>query len=147
MRSFLRILLFVAIGPFVGLVAMSALIGTYTFALSGSTRDYVFGPDLLAPYILLITYTVGAIPALLTGIASIFISRRWTGWPGYLLTAVVGAVVSFIGMWAMFGPPRFTSVGGDSQLTLIVGLAGAVSGLVCAPLFDGLSALRRPKAA
>ena len=49
MRGVLRILLFVVVGPFIGLLAMSVLIGTYTLILSGSTRDYAFGPDLFAP--------------------------------------------------------------------------------------------------
>ena len=79
MRGVLRVLLFGVAGPYVGLLAMAVLIGVYTLATTGSTRDFVLGPELVSPGILIVAYSVGGIPALLTGIAAIFIARWKAG--------------------------------------------------------------------
>ena len=141
MRAFLRSLLFVAIGPFVGLLAMSTTIGTLTLLTSGSTRDFAFGPVLVSPPILAVTYSIGGVPALLTGIASIFIARRRAGATGWALTALVGAAISLVAALAMFGVPQMSSGIGDVQLIVWITVAGAVAGLVCSALFDGLTAM------
>ena len=147
MRHVLRVLLFVIAGPLVGLLAMSVLVGTYTLLTSGRTSDFTFGPELFAPGFLLITYSIGGGPALLTGIASIFVARWKSGWAGWLITALIGGVISLAGLWILFGPPQLTTANPDSQLGLLVGLTGAVAGGVSAALFDGVSALLRRKAA
>ncbi len=147
MRGFLRVLLFVVAGPIAGLLAMSVIIGTWTLVTSGRTSDYTFGPELFAPGILIVTYSVGGIPALLTGIASIFVARWRGGWIGWLITALIGGVISFVIMLAVFGVPQFSGTNSDSMLSLLVALAGAAAGLVGAALFDGLSTLLRRKAA
>ena len=147
MHALLRIVLFVAVGPFVGLLAMSVLIGMYTLVTSGRTSDFTFGPELFTPALLIISYSIGGGPALLTGIASIFVARWKSGWAGWLVIALVGAAISFIGVLVLFGPPDLKGTTTDSQLSLLLGLAGAVAGGVCAILFDGLSALLRRRVA
>jgi hypothetical protein len=149
MRAFLRVVLFLVTGPFVGLLAVSLGIGSHTLLTQGSLRDFTYGWDLLAPGVLIVSYSVGGFPALLTGVANVFIARWRAGWIGWMLTALVGGVISFAGMWVLFGPPRLsTNMSPDWQLGMLVALAGAVAGLVCAALFDGLTALlRRPASA
>ena len=63
------------------------------------------------------------------------------------MTALAGGVVSLAVTWAMVGPPSFLSAGSDAQMTLLVSVAGAIAGLVCASVFDGLSTLLRPRVA
>lgn len=140
MRAFLRVLLFLLIGPFIGLLVLSLAIGLWTLVTSGSMRDFTFGPELLAPGILLISYTVGGIPALLTGVASIFVMRWSAGFAGWGITAIVGGAISLVGALFLFGPGMSTG-GQDNQIIVIMVLAGAVAGFVCAALFDGIATL------
>ena len=148
MRAFLRLVLFVAIGPIVGLVAMSVFGGLNTLVSNGSMRDFVFGPELFAPGILIVAYMVGGGPALLTVIGSIFIARWRTGWRGWLWTALCGAILSLMGLWVLVGSPLLGGPGGDRFIGVMVALDGGVAGFVCAALFDGLAALlRRPAVA
>jgi len=146
MRAFLRIVLFLLVGPMVGLLAVSLGIGTWTLLTQGSLRDFTYGWDLLAPGILVIAYTVGGFPALLTGVAGIFIARWRPGIAGWALTALVGGAISILAAWIILGP---LATGSETkQIAVVVTLAGAISGLVCAALFDGLAALlRRPATA
>ena len=146
MRAFLRIVLFLLVGPLVGLLAVSFGIGSWTLLTQGSLRDFTYGWDLLAPGILIVAYTVGGFPALLTGVADIFIARWRPGIAGWALTALVGGAISILAAWIILGP--LTSGTDSKQITVVLTLAGALAGFVCAALFDGLAALlRRPATA
>lgn len=146
MRAFLRIALFPLVGPLVGLLTVSMGIGAWTLLTQGSLRDFTYGWNLLAPGVLIVAYTVGGFPALLTGVASVFIARWRPGITGWALTALVGGAISILAAWVIFAP--LTTGAEDKQFTTIVTLAGAIAGFVCAALFDGLAALlRRPVAA
>ena len=142
MRGFLRIVLFVVAGPLVGLLAISLLVGSYTLVTQGSARDFTFGPELFASGILIVAYTIGSGPALLTGIATIFIGQRWRmGLAGWASTALVAAVISLVVAFVLFGMAQMTAGGDSTQLVVLMTLTGAVAGFVCAALFDGLAAL------
>jgi 4-amino-4-deoxy-L-arabinose transferase-like glycosyltransferase len=142
MRGFLRVLLYVVLGPYVGLLAMALLIGSWTLATTGSPRDFTLGAELLSPLILMITYTVGVIPALLTGIAAIFVARRLAGWRSWLLVALIGGVVSFAGAFLVAGGgPEMIGPNSQGSVTVLLTLAGAIAGLVCAMVFDGFVSL------
>jgi hypothetical protein len=142
MRGFLRVLLFGIAGPSVGLLAMAVLIGFYTLLTTGSPRDFVLGPELTSPPILIATYSVGGIPALLTGIGAILIARRQSGWRGWLMTAVLGGIITLCEALLLLGGRMLIGVGEEPQIVIVVALAGAIAGLACAMLFDGMAAVR-----
>lgn len=145
MRALLRLVLFLLVGPLVGLLAVSAGIGVWTLASQGSLRDFTYGWDLLAPGVLIVSYTVGGFPALLTGVADIFVARWRPGVAGWAISALIGGAISLLAAWFLFVPLNNTSQ--DRPFVVILALAGATAGFVCAALFDGLAALRRPAAA
>lgn len=147
MRGFLRVLLFVVIGPLVGLLVLALLVGCYTLITTGSTRDFAFGPELVSPGILIATYAVGGIPALLTGIAAIFVARWKSGWAGWLITLLVGASITLVGVVVVLGGPGLEDVRRDPEVVTVLTLSGAAAGFVCAMLFDGLASLARRRAA
>jgi hypothetical protein len=142
MRGFLRIVLFVVAGPYVGLLAMALLIGSYTLATTGSPRDFVFGPELVAPGILLIAYTIGGIPALASGIVALFVAPRLVGWRYWLVMALVGGLISLAGTFLLVGGgPEMIGVREQAPVIVLVTLAGAIAAFACAALFDGLASL------
>jgi hypothetical protein len=144
MRAFLRIVLFVVVGPFVGLLAMAVLIGSFTLVTTGSPRDFAIGPELFAPGILIVTYTLGGLPALLTGIVASLVARAIAGWRYWLWMALAGGLISLAGaVVAIGGGPEMIGVREQPQLIVLMTLAGAIAGIVCAMLFDGLAALLR----
>jgi hypothetical protein len=146
MRAFLRIVVFLLVGPLVGVLSVSLGIGVWTLLTQGSLRDFSYGWDLLAPGVLIVSYTVGGFPALLTGVADIFVVRWRPGIAGWAITALIGGVISLLAAWILFVPLDSSSQ--DRPFAVIVTLAGAVAGFVCAALFDGLAALlRRPATA
>jgi hypothetical protein len=99
---------------------------------------------LFSPGVMLATYTIGTVPALLTGIVAIFVARRSSGWANWLWMALVGAVISFAGGFVLVGGgPEMLGVGQQMPLMAWVGLAGAIAAFVCAALFEGLTALLR----
>ncbi len=142
MRGFLRVVVFVFVGPFVGLLAMALIIGTYTLVTTGSPRDFTFGPELLVPGILIVAYSIGLTPALLTGIVAIFVARRTPGWRYWLWMALLGGVISLAGSFVVIGGgPELIGVRDQAPLIVMMTLAGIVAAFVCAMLFDGLLAL------
>ncbi|MEO6014460.1 MAG: hypothetical protein ABIQ30_12865 [Devosia sp.] len=142
MRAFLRILLFGAVGPYVGLLALSLLIGSHTLITRGSPRDFVFGPELLSPGILIVTYSVGGIPALLAGIAASIAARWIAGWQLWLTIGIVGGLFSVAIALALFGGgPEMFGEGEQAPVSLLVGASGAIAAFACAALFDWLYAL------
>lgn len=147
MRGLLRVLLFVVAGPIIGLLAFAVLVGLFTLATRGSTRDFALGLELFAPALLIAAYTVGGIPALLTGIGAIFIARWKYGWKSWLVTALLGGFVCLVRALSLFGAPRLTGANDNSGLTLLLTLTGAVAGFACATLFEGLAALADRRAA
>ena len=142
MRGFLRVVLFVVIGPYVGLLVIATLIGGYTLVTKGSMRDFVFGPELLSPGILIVAYSIGGIPALASGIVAIFVARRVGGWRYWLLMALVGGIITLIGSFVLVGGgPEMVAVREQAPLIVLVTLSGTIAAFVCAALFDGLAAL------
>jgi hypothetical protein len=139
-RGLLRILLFVALGPVLGIVGASLAIGTATLVTTGSFRDFTFGPELFSPVVITAAFTIGLLPALLTAIIGIVLDRRLAGWRLWLWLGLSGAIIGVILAWIIFGP-----VGGEGLkpdvFTVVIGSAGALAGFVCAMLFDGLAAL------
>ena len=142
MRAFLRMALFLVVGPFVGLLAIALLIGSYTLVTTGSPRDFRFGPELLVRGILIVTYTIGIVPALLTGLAALFVARRVTGWANWLWMALVGGIISLAGGFVMVdGGPEVIGVSQQQSVIVLVAMAGGIAAFVCAMLFDGVAAL------
>jgi len=137
MRGFLRIVLFVVLGPYLGLAMMSLTIGTYTYATNGSMRDFVLPDDLLTGWLLVVIYAIGFVPALLSGIVAIFLSRAVSGWRYWLWMAVVGAVPCvLLALLMTTGGPEMMGKSGELPLLIGMTLAGAVAASLCAALFD-----------
>ena len=143
MRGFLRVLLFVAIGPYVGLLTFALGIGLWTLVTTGSMRDFTFGPELLSPGILIVTYTVGGIPALIDGIGATILARWVSSWPYRGWVALLGAAMGALAVVLIGGGELGLSPGasGLSPVTVLLTLAGGVAGFVCALTFDGLAGL------
>ena len=142
MREFLRVLLYVVAGPYVGLLAMALLIGSLTLVTTGSPRDFTFGPELIAPGILIATYTVGLVPALLSGIVAIFVARRAAGWRNWLWMGLIGGLISLAASFVLVGGgPEMIGVSQRNPVIGLVTASGAIAAVVCAALFDGLARL------
>lgn len=139
--GFLRILLYLAVGPLVGLIGASLAIGFGTLMTSGSFRDFSGWDALVSPQLLIFAYTVGAIPALLTAIVAIVIAGRVTGIPHWLWVALAGAAVSCILAWLVFGISPVAEGMRPVTFTTVFAAAGSLAGLVCAMLFDGAATL------
>ena len=99
----LRILFYLGLGPFVGMLAGNLAIGAITLASTGSMQDFVFDATLFAPQNLLISYTLGVGPALLTGIVALLLMGAYTGWRYWLWIAFAGASLSMALAWIVFG--------------------------------------------
>jgi hypothetical protein len=141
-RGLLRVLLYVGAGPFLGLVAASIAIGVVTLATTGSFRDFSGWEAMLSPPILIVAYTLGALPALLTAIVGIVIDRLLKGWRHWLWSALSGALISSGLAWAIFGTAPVADGLQPVTFTAVIASAGALAGFACAALFDGLAALR-----
>jgi hypothetical protein len=140
-RGLLRVLLYVGLGPFVGLFGASIAIGLGTLATTGSFRDFAGWDSLLSPQLLILAYTIGALPALLTAIVSIVIDRRVKDWPHWLWVSLSGALISCVLGWMVFG---ISPIGQGIQpliFTVVFVGAGGLAAFVCAMVFDGLAAL------
>jgi hypothetical protein len=141
-RGLLRLLLYVALGPFVGSVGAALAIGVATFASSGSLRDFTGWDALVSPPVLIAAYTLGVLPAVLTAIVSLVIERGVTGWRHWLWAGLAGGAISAVLAWLVFGT---APVGEGLQpvvFTAVIASAGFIAGFVCAALYDGLAALR-----
>jgi hypothetical protein len=138
-RGFFRILLYVVFGPFIGSIGAVFAIGVSTLVRFGSFRDFQGMEALVSPPILIVSYTLGVIPALLTAIVGIVIERQMTGWRIWLWSALSGALIACILGWVVFG----WSPLGDELMPVVfmsvIGSAGALAGFVCAALFDALA--------
>jgi len=138
MRGFLRVLLFVVVGPFIGLVVFALCVGFSTLITKSSTDDFAFGA-LLDPQILLITYTMGGGPALIDGVFATIIARRVTGWPYWGWVTLFGAGVS-VAIFLLLGMRNSGLTASDALGIAMVAGSGGIAGFVCALLFDALSA-------
>jgi hypothetical protein len=129
----LRILLYLALGPLVGMLAGNLAIGVSTFIATGSTHDFVFDATIVAPQNLIASYTIGLAPALITGVLALLLARSFRGWRLWLLVAWGGASVSLAIGWVMFG-----SISGIEPIrfSAFIAFAGAAAAFVCAMLFD-----------
>ena len=140
-RGLLRILLYVAIGPFIGSIGVAIVVGLSTFVLTGSLRDFSGWEALVSPQLLIVSYTLGLLPALLTAVVSIVIDRQLRGWRHWLWAALSGAIISCVLAWLTFG---MAPVGAGLEpviFTAAIASAGALAGFVCAAVFDGLASL------
>jgi hypothetical protein len=142
-RGILRIALYVALGPFVGSFGAMIAIGLATFFTTGNLHDFAGWEALVSPQILVVSYTLGTLPALLTAVVSIVIDRMMTGWRHWLWVAPSGAIVSCVLAWLVFGTALVGKGLEPVVFTSVIGAAGALAGFVCAALFDGLAALLR----
>lgn len=138
-RGFLRILLYVVLGPFVGSVGAMLAIATTTLATTGSIRDFTGWEALVSPPLLIISYTLGLVPALLTAIVSIVIERQMKGWRHWLWAALSGAIITCALAWVVFGAAPVAQGMQPVMFTAVIGSAGALAGFVCAASFDALA--------
>lgn len=140
-RGLLRVLLYLALGPFAGLAAVSVAIGLVTLVNTGSFRDFGGWDAMVSPPILIAAYTLGLLPALLTAIVSLVMDRQMKGWRHWLWAGLSGAIISIVLAWLVFG---MAPIGEGLQpvvFSTVIAAAGAVAGFVCAALFDGLVVL------
>lgn len=136
----LRILFYLALGPLIGMLVGNLAIGIYTFAMTGSTRDFVFDASLFAPVNLIASYTLGLLPALLTAIIALVLRKPLSGLPYWLWIGAAGAVLSLILAWTVFGMAPIGD-GLGAFFFIVIASAGGIAGLVCTALFDGLANL------
>ena len=142
----LRILFYLAIGPFVGMLAGNLAIGAITLASTGSMQDFVFDATLFAPQNLLISYTLGVGPALLTGMVALLLMGAYTGWRYWLWIAFAGASLSMALAWIVFGLGPLATGINPFIFSGVIAFAGGVAGFVCALLFDLISGALRQRA-
>jgi hypothetical protein len=142
-RGLLRVLWYVGVGPFAGLLAASVAIGVTTLLASGSFRDFSGWEAVVSPPVLIVAYTLGALPALLTAIVGIVIDRQLKGWRHWLWSALSGALISSGLAWAIFGMAPVADGLQPLTFTAVIASAGAAAGFACAAIFDGLAGLRR----
>jgi hypothetical protein len=138
-RGLLRVLLYVTVGPFVGSIGVAIAVGLSTFVSTGNWRDFSGWEALVSPQILIVSYSLGVLPALLTAIVSIVIDRRLRGWRHWLWAALSGAIISCTLAWLTFG---MAPVGAGLEPVIfitVIASAGALAGFVCAAVFDGLA--------
>ena len=138
-RGLLRILLYVTVGPFVGSIGVAIAVGLSTLVSTGNSRDFSGWDALVSPQILIVSYSLGVLPALLTAIVSIVVDRRLRGWRHWLWAALSGAIISCTLAWLTFG---IAPVGAGLEpviFTTVIASAGALAGLVCSAVFDGLA--------
>jgi hypothetical protein len=140
-RGLLRILLYVTVGPFVGSIGVAIAVGLSTFVATGSLRDFTGWEALLSPQLLIVSYSLGVVPALLTAIVGIVIDRQLRGWRHWLWSALSGAIISCILAWLTFGTAPVGAGLEPVIFTTAIGTAGALAGFVCPAMFDGLARL------
>jgi hypothetical protein len=150
MRAFLRILLFIAVGPAIGTLAMLLTTGFVGLARSGRPDDLLFlfsrWRDNLE--IMEFGYVMGGVPALVAGIVASILPRfmpvgwRYVGWVT-LSGAVASALVIFaflVPSFAGINPP--SDWGNALSFLGMMGWIGGVAAFGCTLLFEGLSKAR-----
>jgi hypothetical protein len=142
----LRILFYLALGPLVGMLAGNLAIGIGTLVTTGSTHDFVFDATLFAPQNLIISYTLGLAPALLTSIVALLLARAYAGWRYWLWIAFAGASLSMALAWIVFGLGPLASGINPFIFSGVIAFAGAAAGFVCALVFDLITGAMRPRA-
>jgi hypothetical protein len=140
----LCILFYLALGPLIGMLAGNLATGMGTLITTGSTRDFVFDATLFAPQNLIISYTLGLAPALLTSVVALLLARAYTGWRYWLWIGFAGASLSMALAWIVFGLGPLATGINPFIFSGVIAFAGGAAGFVCALLFDLISgALRR----
>lgn len=131
-----RLALYLVLGPLVAMLA-----GNLVIALAGGGAE-VFGPGLFTLENLTASYRIGAVPALLTGIVALLLSRAYLGLRHWLIVAFGGASLSMALAWVVFGLSPVAQ-GIDPLFYVVAAISGGVSGFVCAALYDLLAGLMR----
>lgn len=139
----LRVLFYLALGPLAAMLAGNLVIGLSTLAFTGSAHDFAFGPGLLAPDNLIISYTLGWAPALLTGLVALLLARAFQGWRYWLWVGFGGASLSMALAWIVFGTAPLAAGINPYTFSLVIAAAGGAAGVVCAAAFDALAGLIR----
>ena len=145
MGAFLRILLFVIVGPPIGTVAMMLATGVPTLLRRGRVDDLAYAVTQIfeSPMLLQMGYLMGAVPALIAGVVASILPRFIkTGWPYRLWVTLSGALASVVVIFAFIGP---SSIGASPDLFSagsflgLMAFTGAVAALCCILIFEGLS--------
>ena len=147
MRAFLRIALFVVVGPAIGTLSMLLTTSLLDFARTGSPDSlrFMFEQFAQSPSLFAFGYVMGGVPALIAGIVASILPRfMTTGWPYVGWVTLSGAVSSALIIFA-FIIPSFAGASPPSDLgnaLAFMGMMawiGGIAALSCTLLFDGLS--------
>jgi len=147
MRAFLRILLFVAVGPPIGTLAMILTTSLLDVARTGSPDGLVYASVQVfrSPELFAVGYVMGGVPALIAGIVASILPRFMkTGWPYVGWVTLSGAVASTLIILVFVGP-SFAGTSPPSDWTNalsfmgLMGWIGGVAAFCCTLLYDGLS--------
>jgi hypothetical protein len=147
MRAFLRILLFVIVGPPIGTLAMMLTSGVINLARTGRPDDLVFLFTQVFQSTMLVGmgYVMGAVPALVAGVVAAILPRFMkTGWAYRWWVTLSGAVASVVVVFAFIGPSSMgatppSDLGNALSFMGMMAWIGAVAALCCTLIFDGLS--------
>jgi hypothetical protein len=149
MRTFVRILTFVLVGPPVGMLILFSGTALYDGLTRGIATDLSAIPgSLVSPQMLAMCYFFGGIPALLDGIFASILARRVAGPLLYFWIAAVGAAVSIVFVcWVILGGSRdpFDPMR-PWVFVVIIAATGGGAGVVSLGVFDGITRARRRRA-
>jgi hypothetical protein len=147
MRAFLRIVLFVVIGPPIGTFAMIFTSSLPDLARTGSPDGLMYAATQLFHSLDLIEfgYVMGGLPALIAGIVASALPRvMTTGWAYRAWVTLSGALASAVVIFAFLGASSM-GVSAASNLANAAGFlglmawTGAVAAFSCTLIFEGLS--------
>lgn len=152
MHAFLRILLFVLVGPAIGTLAMLLTTCAVSIARTGCPDDLLFlfsrWNDTLE--IVAFGYVMGGAPALIAGVVASILPRFMaTGWWYVGWVTLSGAIASTLVIFA-FVVPSFSGMHAPSDWSNALSFMGmmawigGIAALGCTLLFGGLSRARTP---
>ena len=147
MRAFLRILLFVAVGPAIGALAMILTTSLIEVARTGSPDGLVYASAQLfhSPELFAFGYVMGGVPALIAGIVASILPRFIaTGWAYVAWVTLSGVVASTLIILAFVGPSIAGATPPSDWTNVLsfmglMGWIGGIAALCCTLLFDALS--------
>lgn len=147
MLAFLRILLFVVIGPPIGTFTMILTSSVPDVARTGSPDGLLYAATQLfhAPDLFEFGYVMGGLPALIAGIVAAVLPRFMsTGWAYRAWVTLSGAIASAVVTFAFLGPSSMgvSSTSNWANAGAFLGLmawTGAVAAFCGTVIFEGLS--------